>query len=274
MENNSKGNGIFLGVIGVATLIVAIIGATFAFFSANAASNEDAIQTESTQIALGYQTIKENFKDNLIPAADRLAIYGANTQTGVKECVDDNGNDICSTYTFTIGNPSSTTAQQIYTNITVQTNTFGNLYFALYKVGSDGTVGDQVIGATPFKDPGETQTGVTYSTNAGGKTVISLDAITQYLGVSAATVPEGDINDMSKYTLKETTVNGNSVTNMVTYKLVIWVHELKPETGAEPSTDYNQNTADAGRAFAAGINVSTSAGGSGVTAVISAAGAP
>ena len=32
---NKKGNGIFLGVIGVATLIVAIIGATFKYFSAN-----------------------------------------------------------------------------------------------------------------------------------------------------------------------------------------------------------------------------------------------
>ena len=33
MENNN-GKGIFLGVVSVATLIVAIIGATFAYFSA------------------------------------------------------------------------------------------------------------------------------------------------------------------------------------------------------------------------------------------------
>ena len=36
MENN--GRGIFYGVIGVATLVVAIIGATFAYFSAQAGS--------------------------------------------------------------------------------------------------------------------------------------------------------------------------------------------------------------------------------------------
>ena len=35
MENNN-GRGIFYGVIGVATLVVAIIGATFAFFAASA----------------------------------------------------------------------------------------------------------------------------------------------------------------------------------------------------------------------------------------------
>ena len=38
MENNN-GRGIFYGVIGVATLVVAIIGATFAYFSANISSD-------------------------------------------------------------------------------------------------------------------------------------------------------------------------------------------------------------------------------------------
>lgn len=37
---NSKGRGIFLGVVSVATLIVAIIGATFAWFSASVGSGE------------------------------------------------------------------------------------------------------------------------------------------------------------------------------------------------------------------------------------------
>ena len=32
---NKNGNGIFLGVVSVATLVVAIIGATFAYFSAS-----------------------------------------------------------------------------------------------------------------------------------------------------------------------------------------------------------------------------------------------
>ena len=35
-ENNRKGPGVFYAVMGVATLVVAIIGATFAFFSASA----------------------------------------------------------------------------------------------------------------------------------------------------------------------------------------------------------------------------------------------
>jgi len=47
MENN-KGRGIFYGVIGVATLVVAIIGATFAYFSAQATTNNDAITAGAT----------------------------------------------------------------------------------------------------------------------------------------------------------------------------------------------------------------------------------
>ena len=46
MENErdeKKGNGIFLGIVGVATLIVAIIGASLAYFSAQAASANSAI---------------------------------------------------------------------------------------------------------------------------------------------------------------------------------------------------------------------------------------
>ena len=44
---NKNGQGIFLGVVGVATLIVAIIGATFAFFSAQAQSNNGDISGQT-----------------------------------------------------------------------------------------------------------------------------------------------------------------------------------------------------------------------------------
>ena len=44
---NKNGQGIFLGVVGVATLVVAIIGATFAFFSAQAQSGEGDISGQT-----------------------------------------------------------------------------------------------------------------------------------------------------------------------------------------------------------------------------------
>ena len=42
-ENNRKGPGVFYAVMGVATLVVAIIGATFAYFSAAATAEGDEI---------------------------------------------------------------------------------------------------------------------------------------------------------------------------------------------------------------------------------------
>ena len=51
MENNN-GRGIFYGVMGVATLVVAIIGATFAFFSAsNVDPNTTTVQGQTATAA-------------------------------------------------------------------------------------------------------------------------------------------------------------------------------------------------------------------------------
>ena len=50
MENNN-GKGIFYGVIGVATLVVAIIGATFAYFTATA-TNDNTIAGNAATVGL------------------------------------------------------------------------------------------------------------------------------------------------------------------------------------------------------------------------------
>src|SRR5574344_258427 len=52
MDNN-KGQTIFLSVIGVATLLVAIIGATFAWFSVQITGNENASSIIITTATLG-----------------------------------------------------------------------------------------------------------------------------------------------------------------------------------------------------------------------------
>ncbi len=74
--NENNGKGIFYGVIGVATLIVAIIGATFAYFSASQ-TNDDTIQGETnTDLASGLSISVSKVKwqgatagsDKLVPA--------------------------------------------------------------------------------------------------------------------------------------------------------------------------------------------------------------
>ena len=135
MENkNDNGRGIFYGVIGVATLVVAMIGATFAYFSAEASTPNNAITATAANITLEMgDPVITGVKQNLIPVdetQDGFATGGyvgvsANTTTPqAKNCVDDDGNTFCSVYTFTIKNPSTTTAQKVYARMDVVTNTF------------------------------------------------------------------------------------------------------------------------------------------------------
>ena len=264
---NKKGNGIFLGVIGVATLIVAIIGATFAYFSASTNSADSAISVNSTQLSLGFSDNTTQLKTNLIPATDEIAKFGATNTEHIASkgaCIDDNGNEVCGVYDFFVGNPSGTTAQKIYANITVVTNTFANLYFTIL----DET-GTAVIPATSFKfdsddtnkTAGETKTNangtVTYTTTKDGKAVLELKALEQTLLASPTEVAADNKNDASKYTLKESGTDKN----FRKYKVIIWIRE----SGGD------QTDADAGKAFSAGINITTEGSGTGVTGVIAAA---
>ena len=55
MENN-RGQSIFLSVVGIATLLVAIVGATFAYFSISVTGNENASSITVTTAKLGDVT--------------------------------------------------------------------------------------------------------------------------------------------------------------------------------------------------------------------------
>lgn len=232
MENR-KGSGIFLGVIGVATLIVAIIGATFAYFTATANSAENAIETTSTSLTLNYvDTVNTKLSTSLIPATETIATYGAMNQTYISDpakiCVDDNGNDICSIYEFTITNPNTTTNQNISVDLNVVTNTFTNLKYKIYEGsikpadGSSAPTLDEATSPSPVVATG-------LLGNTGSKK--NLSELTQVLDKSSS----------------------------VTYTMLIWIDETT-----------NEQNADAGKSFSAGITV-TSGDGSGVTGTIAGA---
>ena len=56
MEENRKGPGVFYAVVGVATLVVAIIGATFAYF---ASTTNGAAGAAAAQSALGKSDVRQ-----------------------------------------------------------------------------------------------------------------------------------------------------------------------------------------------------------------------
>lgn len=60
MEENRKGTGVFYAVVGVATLVVAIIGATFAYFSASATNDTDVTGTTAKGASLAIAITRES----------------------------------------------------------------------------------------------------------------------------------------------------------------------------------------------------------------------
>ena len=118
---NKNGKGIFYGVIGVATLIVAIIGATFAYFTATTASGQYLTGTAATaslevivERLTGYSAGEgvadaTQAKYVMVPQLDKglsQAVRGSNV-TGDKACIDANGSLVCSIYKILVHNTGS-----------------------------------------------------------------------------------------------------------------------------------------------------------------------
>ena len=259
---NKRGSEIFLGVVGVTTLLVAIIGATFAYFSATAQSTNEAVKVQTTTLSLGYDDVTTRLKTAMIPSAYGIAEYAAFDPTWVVpgqqvdgdangdgevaegekittkgECLDQSGNQICSIYEFYIGNPSTSTSMNITGKITAVTNEFTNLMFAIYDES-----GKQVV--APKKMP-ESQKSVTLP---------ELDQ--ELIGYADVATASGyDESKPSTYKVTGDATKGEK-TNVRHYTMLIWLNEA----GAS-------NVEEAGKIFTAGISFDTGSG-SGVTGVI------
>lgn len=119
---NSKGRGIFLGVVSVATLIVAIIGATFAWFSASVGSGENDVNLTAYQFDAKLTVERvfptaENASKKIIPfVPDKVLREGLENETNnmnyalneaTNKCVDSSGYLVCSLYKITVTNNGS-----------------------------------------------------------------------------------------------------------------------------------------------------------------------
>ena len=151
MENRN-GQGIFLGVVSVATLVVAIIGATFAYFSAQVNSGTGSVNFASTELSDNVLTLTQqsNFKSTLIPVAAQGAKFKDYVKLDSNYCVDDQGNGICSVYQFTVTNTGAV-AQPISVSLVPTQNGFGNLYYAVFKT-ADASVTDHTVATAFTKD--------------------------------------------------------------------------------------------------------------------------
>jgi len=109
-EVNNDVKGITFAVVGILTIVVAIVGATFAFFQASI-SNNNVIKGNSGYVAAPFTlTVTEksavaSASKKLVPQLDAAVKTAANS---TNKCIDANSNGVCQHYTITIKNNTTT----------------------------------------------------------------------------------------------------------------------------------------------------------------------
>jgi len=128
-------NNVFYGVIGIATLMLAIMGATFAYFTAtstNTGTITGNMATVGIDVTVQKMTTVDVDKGGLIPMSNNM-VEQAITKNQI--CVDDNGNAVCQIYKITVNNESTSS---IFTDIYV-TLSGGSGTSVDYDLKNDGT---------------------------------------------------------------------------------------------------------------------------------------
>lgn len=146
--NDNKSRDIFYGVVAIATLIVAIVGATLAYFSISASSDEGAVSAKAAVVSINYDdTTKVAVQaDALIPASlgvmqyfyelnkedlgTEIATPKDNPEENVDRniCKDDFGKQVCSIYRFTAS--VNTGSKLIKAFLNTENNTFSTGYLS------------------------------------------------------------------------------------------------------------------------------------------------
>ena len=192
-EKKNNGRGIFYGVIGVATLVVAIIGATFAYFTATANNNNTITGNMASitfQLAVEKVTHVDETKGGMIPMSNSM-VEAAVLDTGNTDtCVDDNGNAVCQVYKITVTNTGSAAL-------------FVDGYVAL--TGGSGTPTDVATSPTTMRwaqvfCSGSETTNITGCSTAGSTTTgaTGVNAFSA-IGVSGSTDPHNTTNIKDAY---------------------------------------------------------------------------
>lgn len=143
-------------IIGISTLLIAILGATFAYFSATARSKENDVTVKSAYVSISYDGGTEIKASNLIPATQQVALtkyqkevepynseidgeidteYDTYKNDPNRRCVDAKGKEVCYVYQFSvISDGAEGENTDILATVKVNKNEFSNLSYVLYEV--------------------------------------------------------------------------------------------------------------------------------------------
>lgn len=271
-NNEKKGRGLFYFVIAFAVIIIAIVGATYAYFTASTRTNEEnSITTGSTSLDLGIETDDTGANYDLIPTADTIAKYAYAEQKEItyedpeecvtykkgedgnptdeclvkkkkanSTCIDDSGAAVCSTYSYTVKN-DNVNPQTLTMYLGTTENLFKNLYFAVYVDETTTTEDGEVTTRTRITDPQAVATQT--------QTEVKMDIRTD--------IEETDYDRFNN--LVHPTLTKENPTR--TFTIVLWIREDDTD---QTETDGN------GKTFKGYVRV-TSGDGHGVTGAIGSA---
>ena len=169
--NDNKSRDIFYGVVAVATLIVAIVGATLAYFSISASSNEGAVNAKAAVVSINYNDTQQVTAQatELIPSSLKIMQYYYElalasgdfaTTEGTHEtnkCQDANNKEVCSVYRFSVS--VSDGSKNITAMLRSEDNDFNYLAYAVRDVSSSCTPDATIV----VPDPENSVTGTTYA---------------------------------------------------------------------------------------------------------------
>lgn len=272
--DDKKKKTILVCLIFFAITILLIVGSTFAYFTATVSSNEGAISLGAAVFEIGLTDDTDLIKNNLIPSIEEYVdIASARTVgddfakpyeeddkiiTEGTACIDDNLNEICSIYTFTITNSMTDNDLPLYITLNPNINTFENLYMKILD-SNKNVISNSKVQLIDDRYETETVDGkIKYVKDTEGNR-IEKDNFNE-LKISPIVLTS--INNILPRATKDQGT-GDIIPTSVTYSLVMWIME----------TGYKQNDEDSNKLFASTLNVNASgADGRGITGIISAAG--
>lgn len=131
----------FLVIMSILTFLVVLVGATFAYFTAKARSDNEALDMASHFVEVAYSDGRELQSNQLIPTSKNVAMASYNGLSEYGQCRDDNNMSVCSIYKFEVTNLGSI-SQSLGALINIDHNGFKSLNFSLFNVTNANDIYD------------------------------------------------------------------------------------------------------------------------------------
>lgn len=266
---NKKSNTFNL-VIGIATLIVALLGASFAYFTMTSGSKENEISVKSSFVSISYEGGTKVEAKDLIPTSENVMLWAYQDRAletytddeGIHslQCIDSKNKKVCYVYQFTVRSDGEGDSTNISGIITVNLNEFveqmtnetgavietkSGLSYMVYELTDDGSTTTYTkVSASDVSSNNQKDIDLYGENNEQYKFV--------RFGLPTQEVQEdGTVTTTSVDNYLFGTDGHINITNGVdhVYQLVIWLHD----------DNYNQNN-EQGKSFAGTIEINVKSG--------------